>query len=171
MSLCPRRCEKIMCGNFVMDSDSRYCSEHSSKFKMTERNQSPSFAVGGIEPESKDHNPYPDVSVDHEGQHINVDALIYVSGLEHEVARLKNKCTVYRRECRRLNEQVKHTRSLEAEILVLRLLLDREDDENKVDTDPSQLGPDDPALADRGLQETFDEWDMRTRFSSGGPRT
>ena len=89
-------------------------------------------------------------------------------GLAVEIERLKSRCKTYRKETRRLNEQVKYVRSLEAEILVLRTLLEREDGEN-ADTDPSQLVP--VPVGEDVKTESYDDWDMRTRFGSGGPRT
>jgi hypothetical protein len=134
--------------------------------KKTERKLSESFSVGGeLQPvysgaelqqmmtNAIDPGPSPD----------------YIS-LVAEVLELKARCTNYRKECRRLNSQIQYVRAIEAENLVLRALLDREDDERKAsDTEPAPAMPEDnPPNQFPG--ETYAEWDMRTRFGSGGPR-
>lgn len=95
-------------------------------------------------------------------------------------ALLKN--TEYRRELRRLNQTVRHVKALEEqntvleqEVACLTDLLDKEDEEN-ADTDPAppefvavsvnQSG----GITTGVMQESYNEWDMRTRYPNLIPR-
>ena len=105
------------------------------------------------------------------------DAVIRNTELVQKNELLKFKCSNQRRELRRLNQQMYKLRALEAENVLLKMTIDILHDEDLPDTDPAPADPEQdsqvtvlPPPSPRSLQESYDDWDMRTRFSSGGPR-
>lgn len=96
----------------------------------------------------------------------------YSQALENALVKALLKNTEQRRELRRLNQGVRHVKSLEdqvrylqAEIEVLNELLDREDEENS-NTDPA------PAPTEsKETSEAYANWDMRTRYPDLKPRS
>lgn len=118
----------------------------------------------------------------------------YIESLEDALIEKVEQCRRQRRELRRLNNSVRYINAVDvknqvlvSEVLVLSELLDRENAED-ADTDPSALAPTEDnfptqqangnnnvqigtavsvnqtAGVIRGLNENYNEWDMRTRY-------
>lgn len=116
----------------------------------------------------------------------------YSQGLERALVKALCKNTEMRRELRRLNQSVRHINALEAqvaaqndEINCLIELLDREDEEDRADTDPAELQvccphdlnivkPEDNFPVNNvpspTMEQAYNEWDMRTRYPNLIPR-
>lgn len=121
----------------------------------------------------------------------DVDSVLsYVERLEDALVEKVELCQRQRKELRRLNMSVRYINSVDvqnqvlmSEVIVLNELLDNEKVEN-ADTDPSRLAPDEDNFPTAtavsvnqsggicaggvtvGLNESYNEWDMRTRYTN-----
>ncbi len=115
----------------------------------------------------------------------------YTLALEEALVKVLTQKSEMRRELRRLNESTKYINSIVAEnsslkeeLCCLYEMLDR-DGEEHTDTDPSELNsccPHDLNLVKAEdnfpvnnvpsptIEQAYNEWDMRTRFGTLGPR-
>lgn len=97
----------------------------------------------------------------------------YIAALEKALIRNCKQKQKLKREVRSLNQKQRHSKAIELassilfeEVCVLREQLERESDH---DTDPSQLNNDieQVVIGNNNVligQESYDSWDMRTRF-------
>ncbi len=115
----------------------------------------------------------------------------YAESLEDALVEKVEQCMRMRKELRRLNQSVRYINAIDtqnqvlvSEIITLSELLDRDNAEN-ADTDPSKLAPEEDNFPTSvasvgqtggitvgsvqvGLNESYNEWDLRTRFTNVG---